>query len=110
MKTTVALRVRRSFFSFLLLGIPSLSDDRFCAPVFAQNGNATITGIVQDVSGAVVPGAHVAITNRSTGVVRNTISDSAGEYFLQDLIPGNYILDVTAENMRHYQATDIQLT
>jgi hypothetical protein len=79
-------------------------------PALAQNGNATITGIVTDVSGAVVAGAKVSITNTATGVAHSAVSDNAGVYFFQDLIPGPYVLDVTANGMRHFQATGIQLS
>jgi hypothetical protein len=34
-----------------------------CSSVFGQNGNATISGTVQDPSGAVVVGAQVSVTN-----------------------------------------------
>ncbi len=108
MKIAVALRLRRGLFSHLGIGICGLLIAA-CVPALAQNGNASVTGIVQDASGGFVPGARVAITNRSTGVIKTTTSDNAGVYFIEDLIPGNYVLDVTAQGMRHYQATGIQL-
>lgn len=78
-------------------------------PAKAQNGNASVTGIVTDSSGSVIAGAHVSATNKSTGVVRSAVTDDAGVYLFENLIPGPYVLDVTANGMRHFQATDIPL-
>jgi hypothetical protein len=80
-----------------------------CASALGQAGNATITGTVQDSSGAVVVGAQVAITNSSTGVVKTAVTSGAGLYFIEDLIPGNYVLDVSANGMRKSEVNGIQL-
>ena len=42
--------------------------------------NATITGTVTDSSGAVVANATVDLTNNATGQVRETKSNTVGEY------------------------------
>jgi hypothetical protein len=71
-----------------------------CLPAFGQNGNATVTGTVTDQTGAVIPGANVAITNTATGVINKVVSDKAGLYFIPNLIPGTYNLDATANGMK----------
>ncbi len=50
---------------------------------FAQNATGSISGTVQDESGAVIPGVNVTITNvdsrqslGSTGRIQNTVSTS----------------------------------
>jgi hypothetical protein len=80
-----------------------------CAPAFGQAGDATLTGTVQDSSGAVVVGAQVTITNNSTGVVKKAVTSSAGLYFVEALIPGVYVLDVSASGMRPDRINDIRL-
>ena len=45
----------------LLLLVSSLA-------VFAQNDRGTITGVVKDQAGAVIPGASVIATNAASGV------------------------------------------
>ncbi len=50
----------------------------------------TISGVVSDASGAVVPGASVEATNRGTGQVRGATSGSDGFYTLPLLPPGLY--------------------
>jgi len=49
-------------------------------------GNSgTITGVVTDSTGAVIPGANVAIVNEVSGLSRKTVSDSAGRYQFANL-------------------------
>jgi hypothetical protein len=42
----------------------------------------TITGVVQDKTGAVVPGAAVVLTSIDTGLVRSATIDGSGGLFL----------------------------
>ena len=48
--------------------------------MFAQSDRGTITGTVQDATGAVVPGAKVTLTNTQTGVAFSVPSNEAGDY------------------------------
>jgi hypothetical protein len=64
-------------------------------PAHAQF-NASLTGTVQDASGAVVPGAMVTLTNNSTQQVKTSRSGSGGDYRFSELAPGSYQLVVTA--------------
>ena len=59
----------------------------------AQSGNATtgsITGVVADSSGAVLPGVTVTATNIDTGLTRTAVTESDGAYVLNLLQPGRY--------------------
>lgn len=60
---------------------------------FAQT--AQLTGTVTDASGSLMPGATVAATNLNTGVVRESVTNDAGNYLITGLLPGSY--RVTAE-------------
>ncbi|HEX7151912.1 MAG TPA: TonB-dependent receptor [Thermoanaerobaculia bacterium] len=60
---------------------------------FAQSVNVTtgaITGVVTDSSGAALPGVTVTATSPETGLTRNTVTESNGEYTFQLLQPGRY--------------------
>lgn len=54
----------------------------------------TLLGTVTDPSGAVVPGAKVAITEQNTGVSRTTETTAAGYYAFSDLAPGVYTVNI----------------
>jgi len=77
----------RFAFAALLLAVgPSL---------LAQTATGTLSGDVNDESGAAVTGATVTARNAATGLSRRVVSDSAGRYVLPNLDPGTY--EVKAE-------------
>jgi hypothetical protein len=61
--------------------------------VFPQT-QGTISGVVKDPSGAVIPGADVVLTNVDTGVKRTVVSDDAGFYNATNVDVGNYTVSV----------------
>ncbi|HZR28749.1 MAG TPA: carboxypeptidase regulatory-like domain-containing protein [Terriglobales bacterium] len=67
-------------------------------PIFlnAQTETGSISGIVTDPSGAVVPGATITITSVEKQNTRSVTSGAKGEYIVTNLEPGNY--DVTIEH------------
>ena len=56
-------------------------------PVIAQT-QASMSGVIHDPSGAVIPGVSVTVTNPATNFVRSAISNEAGVYNLPGLQPG----------------------
>jgi hypothetical protein len=76
---------------FLLLFVVAIY-----APVrlHAQVTTATLIGLVRDSSGAIVPGATVVATNEGTGVPRESVSDSGGEFVLTALPNGTYSIKI----------------
>lgn len=77
---------------------------------FGQAEHALITGVVRDSSGAVVPGAEVAITNTATGVTVKTHTNKVGYYTVPYLVPGEYQLTVEHRGFKHAVVSGIQLT
>jgi hypothetical protein len=77
--------------------------------VLAQADMGTITGVVHDSSGAVVPGAHVTLTNEATGVTRAVVTNSRGIYDAPNLVIGRYTLHAAAPGFKTYIRTDIVL-
>ena len=67
---------------------------------FGQSERGTITGVVQDSSGAVTPGAKVTITNSQTGVNLDATTNAAGEYTVPSLQPGVYTVRVEMQGFR----------
>ena len=50
------------------------------APVPAQNRSATISGLVKDATGGVLPGATVTVRAVARNQARHTVSDERGRY------------------------------
>lgn len=76
---------------------------------FGQSSNASLSGTVTDASGAVMPEVMVTATNTATGVVNNSISNSAGVYSFPSLIPGKYRVAVEKPGFQTQTFTDVQL-
>ena len=62
----------------------------FSLSLFSQVTTGTISGIVQDPSGAAIAGAEVTVRNVDTGIARTITSDAGGRYTAPDLPLGNY--------------------
>jgi outer membrane receptor protein involved in Fe transport len=57
----------------------------------AQTGTGRVTGVVNDATGAVLPGVTVTIKAEGVaGAVRSTVTDAAGRYEFTDVAPGGY--------------------
>src|SRR5580698_914236 len=59
---------------------------------WSQTQLATVSGIITDPSGAVVPGVSVTIVSQGTGLKRSALTDTVGEYRFAGLPTGNYSL------------------
>jgi len=79
------------------------------APVYAQKITGTISGVVTDPSGAVVPGATVEITNVSTAQGRTAITNDMGEYTAPDLPNGVYRITVKQANFKEGVVQNVEL-
>jgi Carboxypeptidase regulatory-like domain len=75
----------------------------------AAQSTTTITGIITDASGAIVPAAKIAFVNVGTGEERAAISDSAGVYVIPSLPVGRYRVTVTSPGIQSMVANDIPL-
>src|SRR3954454_785800 len=60
----------------------------------AQVDRATLSGVVKDSGGGVVPGATVLVTNLATNVEAQQTTTETGSYQIVNLIPGRYRVDV----------------
>ena len=67
---------------------------------FAQVASATLSGTVRDESGAVAPGVTITAREEGTGFTRTTLSGAAGDYAIQQLLPGTYTLTAQKTGFR----------
>jgi len=102
----VASRFRISVLCVLALSFLGLV---YAHTAWAQVLYGSVTGTVTDQSGAGVPKAHVAATNRATGVKREADTDDNGHYTITDLGPGDYDLKVTASGFKPLTQTNLMV-
>jgi hypothetical protein len=62
-----------------------------------QVDEGTITGTIQDSTGAVVPGALVTLVNTDQNITSQTTSSGSGEYTFSPVRIGHYVLSATAK-------------
>ncbi len=62
--------------------------------LIAQEFRGTISGVVTDATGSVIPGAKVVVTETHTGAKVGVESDSSGQYTAPFLLAGDYDITV----------------
>ena len=75
----------------------------------AQDISGTLTGIVKDPTGAVIPNAQVQATNTGTQARFESTTDGSGTYSLRSIPIGVYQLAVSSQGFKRYEATSIRL-
>jgi Carboxypeptidase regulatory-like domain len=78
-------------------------------PLTAQGVFATLTGVVSDPTGAVVPNAKITLKDAVSGTDRETMSNGDGYYTFASVPVGNYILLVSGTGFKDYKAAGIAL-
>ncbi|GAC1435179.1 MAG: hypothetical protein NVS1B11_19910 [Terriglobales bacterium] len=67
----------------------------------------TISGIITDPSGAVVPGVTVIVINKATGAQSTATTDDRGFYSFPSLAIGNYDLTSSHDGFRNFQENGV---
>ncbi len=78
--------------------------------VMAQADQGSITGLVQDLSGAILSHANVTLTSLDTGFVLKTKTDDSGVYVFSPVKIGNYRVTATAPSFGTTTKTDLHLS
>lgn len=94
--------IRRTLISLSLLLV-------FATAVFAQSNTGSITGVVTDSNGAVVPNAAVTVINQGTNEKRTVQSDGEGRYEVPALPNGIYTVEATATGFKTTSVKDLRL-
>jgi outer membrane receptor protein involved in Fe transport len=76
----------------------------FCAALAeAQVDRATLTGVVRDASGAVLPKAKVTVTSLATGASSAATTTNEGIYLVVNLTPGEYLVQAEAAGFQRFE-------
>ena len=86
--------------------LPMIGTDVRC---YAQSVLSSMTGTVQDASGAGIPAAHVLLHRIETGTERTATTNGQGNYNILDLVPGHYDITITAPGMSATLASNIEV-
>jgi outer membrane receptor protein involved in Fe transport len=94
------LIVRRSLLLTILLLVP--------AHAFGQS-TAEIRGVVQDQSGAILPGVTATAVNELTGLERTAVSDAGGRFNIPRLPVGTYRVEAALQGFRKFATEPFRL-
>ena len=89
---------------FVALAFLSLSPN-----VSAQAVYGSIAGTVIDPSGGVLPGVTVTITSTDRKTVDSVVTNEAGQYVKERLLPGSYEVKVELQGFKQVVYPDIQV-
>jgi hypothetical protein len=71
--------------------------------------SSSITGVVTDSAGGVVPGASVSVQNNATQVKLEAVTNSAGAFSFPALPVGTYTVTVSLTGFKTFVARDVRL-
>ena len=81
----------------------------FAVSAFAQSNTGSITGVVTDPNGAVVPNATVTVTNQGTNEKRTVQADGEGRYEVPSLPTGIYTVEASSSGFQATSLKDLRL-
>jgi len=78
----------------------------FAGSSFAQSSTTgTVTGVVKDPSGAVIPNAQIELKDNAKGTTTSTKSGANGAYTFSAVQPSNYTMTITATGFQSQSRT-----
>src|SRR5688572_28833054 len=76
-----------------------------------QATTGSIRGVVTDQNQAVVAGAKVTLTRKSTGGTQTAETNNSGQFEFTNLQPGeDYTVSVEAQNFKNMSLTDVRVS
>lgn len=78
-------------------------------PTWGQTLYGSVVGNIEDPSASAIVSATVTLTNKGTGQVYEAKSDESGRFLIQNVLPGDYDLKVSATGFKTQARTDIRV-
>src|SRR6266536_602644 len=95
---------------FLLIALVSIASLFLVVPdARGQVTTATLYGVVQDTSGAILPGVSVTVTHQGTNLTREAVTDGRGEFALPALPAGPYAIRIEISGFKTYTSQGLKL-
>src|SRR5262245_47709222 len=85
--------------ALVFAGLPTLAS--------AQTTSASVSGVVQDSQGGVLPGVTVTLTSRTQGNELTAVTDDAGRFVFGIVRPDTYSLKVTLQGFKTLERTNL---
>jgi hypothetical protein len=101
-RSTISALSASIFLTFILVFISSAS-------LRAQVDSASLSGVVQDQTGAIVPGATITLHNALSGAERTASSNGSGFFAFEAIPSGDYTLAVQQKGFKQLVRSDIHL-
>src|SRR6188508_2468723 len=81
------------------------------APIAQAQTTGSITGLVTDASGAVLPGVTITLSGeRLIGGAQTQVSDENGSYRFDRLVPGSYNVKFELQGFRTVERPDVRIS
>lgn len=101
--------LQRSVRSTTLFLVATLAASLCAIPAWGQGNAGRILGSVADLSGGVLIGATVTVTDVQRGITRTLTTDEAGQYLAPNLLPGEYSIRAESKGYKIVERTNILL-
>ncbi len=82
---------------------------QLCAISICAQSTGSISGVVTDESGAVIPGVSVSVTNTQTGVISKGTSLEDGKFLFGSLLTGTYVTSAELPGFKRYSGSPIEV-
>ncbi len=81
----------------------------FSTAVWAQLYTSTVSGVVTDPTGAVIPNTQARLVDEQKGFSFTATSDTSGRYLFRSVPPGSYKLTVQVQGFQSQEQTGIKV-
>src|SRR5262245_47414519 len=101
------MRLVRDLGRVLRLALIALVFAGYPTVLRAQTTSATVSGVVQDAQGGVLPGVTVTMTSRTQGNAMTATTDAGGRFVFPIVRPDTYTLQVTLQGFKTLERSNV---